>query len=266
MTFLKARREPSFVPANSQMIVELLLNEMCYIYGIINSEVIVLFNILVVEDDQALRELFCTVLSKNGFMHFEAKDGLEAWNVIEKQYIDLIISDVMMPNLDGYELVKSIRQNGFTTPVLMITAKDAYEDMQSGFFAGTDDYMVKPINVNEMILRVNALLKRAQIVNERKLQFGKMELCYDDLTIGINGEKIVIPQKEFYILYKLLSNPNKVFTKQQIMDDIWGVDTESDPHTLDVHMSRIRDRFKDVAQFEIITIRGLGFKAVIHDA
>ncbi len=221
-----------------------------------------MFNILVVEDDQSLRTLFCTVLNKNGFAYFEAKDGLEAWDILEKQYIDLIISDIMMPNIDGYELVKSMRENGYNMPVLMITAKDTFEDMQSGFHVGTDDYMVKPVNVNEMILRVNALLRRAQIVNAKKIQFGDMELCYDDLTVYLNGESMIIPQKEFYILYKLLSNPNKVFTKQQLMNEIWGMDTESDPHTLDVHMSRIRERFKENAPFEIKTIRGLGYKAV----
>ncbi len=225
-----------------------------------------MFNILVVEDDKALRELFCTVLSKNGFVYFEAKDGVEAWDVLEKQYIDLIITDIMMPNMDGYGLVKSLRENGLNTPVLMITAKDAFEDMRSGFHAGTDDYMVKPVNLNEMILRVNALLRRMQIVNERKLQFGNMVLYYDDLTVSLNGEKTVLPQKEFYILYKLLSNPNKVFTKQQLMDEIWGMDTESDPHTVDVHISRLRERFKENEQFEIKTIRGLGFKVVKHDA
>ncbi len=221
-----------------------------------------MFNILVVEDDQALRTLFCTVLSKHGYAYFEAKDGLEAWDIIEKQYIDLMISDIMMPNMDGYELVRGLRENGYNMPILMITAKDTFEDMKSGFHMGTDDYMVKPVNVNEMILRVNALLRRAQIVNERKLQFGDMELSYDDLTVCLNGENMIIPQKEFYILYKLLSNPNKVFTKQQIMDEIWGMNTESDPHTLDVHISRIRERFKDNTQFEIKTIRGLGYKAV----
>jgi len=228
--------------------------------------VVRLFNILVVEDDKALRELFCTVLSKNGFVYFEAKDGVEAWDVLEKQYIDLIITDIMMPNMDGYGLVKSLRENGLNTPVLMITAKDAFEDMRSGFYAGTDDYMVKPVNLNEMILRINALLRRMQIVNERKLQFGKMVLYYDDLTVSVSGEKTVLPQKEFYILYKLLSNPNKVFTKQQLMDEIWGMDTESDPHTVDVHISRLRERFKENEQFEIKTIRGLGFKVVKHDA
>ena len=222
----------------------------------------IMFQILVVEDDKALRELFCTVLSKNGFVYYEARDGVEAWDVLEKHYIDLVISDIMMPNMDGYEFVRSMRKNGLNMPVLMITAKDTFEDMQSGFLAGTDDYMVKPVNVNEMILRINALLKRAQIVNEKKIQFENAELRYDDLTVCINGDCSVLPQKEFYILYKLLSNPNRVFTKQQIMDEIWGMDTESDPHTLDVHISRLRERFKDNAQFEIVTIRGLGYKAV----
>ena len=221
-----------------------------------------MFHILVAEDDRALRELFCTVLSKNGFVYHEARDGVEAWDVLEKQYIDLIVTDIMMPNMNGLEFIKSLRQNGLNLPVLVITAKDAFEDMQSGFLAGTDDYMVKPVNVNEMILRLNALLKRAQIVNEKKIRFENAELRYDDLTVCIAGDCSVLPQKEFYILYKLLSNPNRVFTKQQIMDEIWGMDTESDPHTLDVHISRLRERFKDNAQFEIVTIRGLGYKAV----
>jgi two-component system, OmpR family, response regulator len=219
-------------------------------------------NILVVEDDQALRTLFCTVLSKHDYVYFEAEDGKEALGILEKQYIDLMISDIMMPNIDGYELVRSMRESGYHMPVLMITAKDTFEDMQSGFRAGTDDYMIKPVNVNEMMLRVNALLRRARIVNEKKLQFEDMELRYDDLTVCQSGEEMVIPQKEFYLLYKLLSNPNRVFTKQQLMDEIWGMDTESSPHTLDVHMSRIRERFKENAPFEIKTIRGLGFKAV----
>ncbi len=225
-----------------------------------------MFKILVVEDDRALRELFCTVLSKNGFVYYEAQDGISAWDILEKQYIDLVVSDIMMPNMDGYELVRTLRKNGYDMPVLMITAKDTFEDLQNGFNAGTDDYMVKPVNVNEMILRINALLKRAQIVSEKKIAFGNMELHYDNLTVSVDGNSFVIPQKEFYILYKLLASPNKVFTKQQIMDEIWGMDTESDPHTLDVHISRLRDRFKDNAQFEIITIRGLGYKAVKRDA
>ena len=224
-----------------------------------------MFSILVVEDDRSLSTLFCTVLAKHGYSYYVANDGLEAWDIIEKQYIDMVISDIMMPNMDGYEFVKSLRDNGYNMPVLMITAKDTFEDMKNGFRVGTDDYMIKPVNVNEMILRVNALLRRAQIVNERKLIFGDMVLTYDDLTVFINGEYMLLPQKEFYILYKLLSNPNKAFTKQQLMDEIWGMDTESDPHTLDVHISRLRERFKDNTQFEIKTIRGLGYKAVKYD-
>ncbi|MFW6287478.1 MAG: response regulator transcription factor [bacterium] len=224
-----------------------------------------MFNILVVEDDQSLRTLFCTVLSKNGFAYFEAIDGMEAWDILEKHYIDLIISDIMMPNMDGYEFVKSIREVGYNIPVLMITAKDSFEDMQSGFSVGTDDYMVKPVNVNEMILRVNALLRRSQIVNEKKIQLGEMELSYNDFTVYMNGKSTILPQKEFLLLYKLLSNMNKVFTRQQLMDEIWGVDTESDTHTLDVHISRIRERFRENAPFEIKTIRGLGYKVVKCD-
>ncbi len=225
-----------------------------------------MFKILVVEDDRALRELFCTVLSKNGFVYYEAQDGISAWDILEKHYIDLVVSDIMMPNMDGYELVRTLRKNGYDMPVLMITAKDTFEDLQNGFNAGTDDYMVKPVNVNEMILRINALLKRAQIVSEKKIAFENVELHYDNLAVSVDGNSFVIPQKEFYILYKLLASPNKVFTKQQIMDEIWGMDTESDPHTLDVHISRLRDRFKDNAHFEIVTIRGLGYKAVKRDA
>lgn len=221
-----------------------------------------MFNILVVEDDQSLRALFCTVLSKNGFQYFEAEDGLEALNVLEDQYIDLMISDIMMPNMDGFTLVESMRESGYDMPILMITAKDTFEDMQSGFRVGTDDYMIKPVNVKEMLLRVNALLRRSQIVHEKKMQFGNMQLFYDDLTTELNGEKTILPQKEFYLLYKLLSNPNKIFTKQQLMDEIWGFNTASDPHTLDVHISRIRDRFKENSEFEIKNIRGLGYKAV----
>jgi two-component system, OmpR family, response regulator len=221
-----------------------------------------MFNILVVEDDHALRKLFCTVLSKNGYAYYEAQNGIEALDVLENQFIDLMISDIMMPNMNGYELVESARKIGYNLPILMITAKDSFEDMKSGFSVGTDDYMVKPVNVNEMILRVNALLRRAQVVNAKKLQCGSIELDYDALTVNHNGESMIIPQKEFYLLYKLLSNPNKIFTKQQLMDEIWGMDTESDPHTLDVHISRIRERFKDDEDFEIKTIRGLGYKAV----
>ena len=213
-----------------------------------------------VEDNRLVLKAICRKL-KN-FEIREAEDGFGAVEIAKEWHPDIILMDIMMPNMDGFEFVKTMRASGLNMPVLMITAKDTFEDMQSGFLAGTDDYMVKPVNVNEMILRINALLKRAQIVNEKKIRFENAELRYDDLTVCIGSDCNVLPQKEFYILYKLLSNPNRVFTKQQIMDEIWGMDTESDPHTLDVHISRLRERFKDNAQFEIVTIRGLGYKAV----
>ena len=221
-----------------------------------------MFKILVVEDDSELRGLFEKVLLKNGFTVKCAENGAEALGILENDYIDLIISDIMMPELDGYELVKRLREAGRQTPVLMITAKDAFDDMRQGFMSGTDDYMVKPVNVNEMVLRVNALLRRAQMINARKQIIGGTEFDYDSLTVKYNGKKEELPQKEFMLLYKLVTYPGKIFTRQQIMDDIWGYDTDTDPHTVEVHIGRLRERFRDNSDFEIVTIRGVGYKAV----
>lgn len=221
-----------------------------------------MFHILIVEDDKELRELFSTVLVKNGFKTICAKDGIEALNVLDKDYIDLIISDIMMPNMNGFELIKSIRDAQFNLPILMITAKESFHDKQQGFLLGIDDYMVKPIDVNEMVLRVGALLRRAQIINERKQCVGETLLEYDSLSVYQNGESIILPQKEFYILYKLVSYPNHIFTRQQLMDEIWGIYSETDIRTVDVHINRLRDHFKNNIDFEILTVRGLGYKAV----
>ena len=221
-----------------------------------------MFHILIVEDDKELNELFCTVLIKNGYKTTSAKDGAEALDVLDKEYIDLIISDIMMPNMDGFELVKSIRDALFNLPILMITAKESFQDKQRGFLLGTDDYMVKPINVNEMVLRVGALLRRAQIINERKQCVGETLLEYDSLSVYQNDEAIILPQKEFYILYKLVSYPNHIFTRQQLMDEIWGINSETEVRTVDVHINRLRDRFKNNIDFEILTVRGLGYKVV----
>ena len=221
-----------------------------------------MFNILIVEDDKELRELFCTVLIKNGYKTTSAKDGAEALDVLDKEYIDLIISDIMMPNMDGFELVKSIRDALFNLPILMITAKESFQDKQRGFLLGADDYMVKPINVNEMVLRVGALLRRAQIINERKQCVGETLLEYDSLSVYQNDKVIILPQKEFYILYKLVSYPNHIFTRQQLMDEIWGINSETEIRTVDVHINRLRDRFKNNMDFEILTVRGLGYKVV----
>lgn len=221
-----------------------------------------MFNILVVEDDSKLRQLFCTVLTKNGYRAIPAVNGEEALTVLDKEYIDLMICDIMMPLMDGYELTRTLRDNNNNLPVLMVTARETFADKQQGFLVGIDDYMVKPINVNEMLLRVGALLRRAKIISERRIEWGATVLDYDALTVIQGQESILLPQKEFYLLYKLISYPNKIFTKQQLMDEIWGMDTESDEHTVVVHINRLRERFRESTDFEIVTVRGLGYKAV----
>lgn len=225
-----------------------------------------MFHILVVEDDAELRELFCTVLSDNGYTAVPAADGIAAFDVLDNTYIDLIISDIMMPRMDGYEMTRELREAGYTTPVLMITAKESASDKREGFRVGTDDYMVKPIDVNEMLWRTEALLRRSQLINQRKARLGETEFDCDTLTVRSRGEEVQLPQKEFYLLYKLITSPNRIFTRRQLMDDIWGPDSETDPHTLEVHISRLRERFKGNADFELSTVRGLGYKAVNRHA
>lgn len=221
-----------------------------------------MLKILIAEDDRELRRLFAHVLIKNGYTVKEVGDGKEALDAIDAEYFDLIISDIMMPLMDGYEFVRLLREAGNTTPVLMITAKDAFDDMQQGFVSGTDDYMVKPINVNEMVLRVQALLRRAQMINDRKQTVGGTVLECDTFTVTSDEGSMILPQKEFMLLYKMASFPGRIFTRQQLMDDVWGYDTESDTHTVDVHIGRLRDRFKDNKDFKIVTMRGVGYKVV----
>lgn len=221
-----------------------------------------MFTILVVEDDRELRQLFNRVLVQNGYFVREAENGKAALDALEQEYVDLIISDIMMPVMDGYELVRSLRDANIQIPVLMITAKDAFDDMRMGFLSGTDDYMVKPVNVSEMVLRVGALLRRAQMITDHKQSIGNTELFADSLTVITEGISYVLPQKEFMILYKMVSFPGKIFTRQQIMDDVWGYDMETDPHTLDVHIARLRERFRDNPDFQIVTIRGVGYKVM----
>jgi len=221
-----------------------------------------MLKILIAEDDRELRRLFAHVLLKNGYTVKEVGNGKEALDAIDAEYFDLIISDIMMPVMDGYEFVRLLREAGNTTPVLMITAKDAFDDMRKGFVSGTDDYMVKPINVNEMVLRVQALLRRAQMINDRKQTIGGTVLECDTFTVSCDGENMVLPQKEFMLLYKMASFPGRIFTRQQLMDDVWGYDTDSDTHTVDVHIGRLRDRFKNNNDFKIVTMRGVGYKVV----
>lgn len=221
-----------------------------------------MFKILVVEDNRELSNLFCKVLTREGYTTLGAQDGIEALDILEDEYVDLIISDIMMPRMDGIELVRELRDAKYTIPVLMITAKGTFADKLQSFNAGVDDYMVKPVDVNEMVLRVKALLRRAKIVNERKLTYGDTTLEYDTLTLYTSKGADSLPQKEFMLLYKLASNPNHIYTRQQIMDDIWGMTSETETHTVDVHINRIRDRLRDNPDIEIVTVRGLGYKAV----
>ncbi len=221
-----------------------------------------MLKILIAEDDRELRQLFSHVLIKNGYSVKGVANGKEALDAIDSDFYDLIITDIMMPEISGYELVRSLRDAGNNTPVLMITAKDGFEDMRRGFVSGTDDYMVKPINVNEMILRVQALLRRAQMISERRQVVGNTVMEIDSLTVTTESESLVLPQKEFMLLYKMAASPGKIFTRQQLMDEIWGYENESDTHTVDVHIGRLRDRFRDNSDFKIVTMRGVGYKVI----
>lgn len=221
-----------------------------------------MLKILIAEDDLELRQLFQHVLMKSGYSVKGVSNGQEALDAMDKEFFNLIISDVMMPVMDGYTLVRTLREAGDNTPVLMITAKDAFDDMRQGFISGTDDYMVKPVNVNEMVLRVGALMRRAQMISERRQEIGGTVMECDSLTVTTDKGSVVLPQKEFMLLYKMASFPGKIFTRQQIMDDIWGYESESDTHTVDVHIGRLREKFRDNSDFKIVTLRGVGYKVV----
>lgn len=221
-----------------------------------------MFNVLVVEDDKNLRKLIVTALKQNGYNVFAAENGNQALDMMEHEHIDILITDIMMPDLDGYELTEALRACNYTLPVLMVTARETYQDKQKGFLVGTDDYMVKPIDLNEMVLRVGALLRRSKIVNEHKLSVGSVTLDYDAVSIKMGKETITLPPKEFYLLFKLLSYPNVIFTRMQLMDEIWGMDSEADDRTVDVHIKRLRERLRDCKEFEIVTVRGLGYKVI----
>ncbi|WP_303871531.1 response regulator transcription factor [Acetobacterium wieringae] len=220
-----------------------------------------MFRILICEDDNHIRRLFRDVLEKEGYSVFEAIDGVMALEQLEKNHIDLLITDVMMPHMDGHALTKTLRDGGLELPILMITARESIDDKKSGFKAGTDDYMVKPVDMDEMLLRVFALLRRAKIANEQRLVVGKTVLDYEALTLNIGDETITLPKKEFLLLFKLLSAPNRIFTRAQIMDEIWGYESESDHRTVDVHIKRLREKLEHNRDFEIITVKGLGYKS-----
>ena len=218
--------------------------------------------ILVVEDDTNTRKLMCAVLRQHGFETIQAADGAAALELMDKRHVDLVLLDLMMPGMDGYELTRQLRGTWANLPILMVTARQEPGDKRQGFLAGTDDYMTKPVDEQEMILRVKALLRRAQIASERKIICGDAELNYDALTVSRGQEVVALPQKEFQLLFKLLSYPGVIFTRLQLMDEIWGMESQSDDHTLNVHINRLRDRFRGWQEFEIVTVRGVGYKAV----
>ncbi len=224
-----------------------------------------MFNILVVEDDKNLRKLITTYLQRNKYNTYEATNGEEALNVLDQSYIDLIVSDIMMPKMDGYELIKSLREAKYDVPILIITAKSEIEDKKEGFLLGADDYMVKPIDIEEMLLRVQVLLRRSKSASEKKIQIGDLLLNYNQLSVIKKDKVYNLAQKEFYLLYKLLSTPNTIFTRQELIEEVWGLESDSDYRTVDVHIKRIREKMKDVEEFEIVTIRGIGYKAIIHE-
>lgn len=224
-----------------------------------------MFNVLIVEDNKNTQKLLNLILKKEGFATSLANDGVDALDFIEKKHFDIILLDAMMPNLDGFEFTKLLRNNNVLTPIIMVTAKGEIEDKTKGFLTGVDDYIVKPIDDKELILRINALLRRAQITHKKIISFNGVTLDYKTLTVTKNNETITLPNKEFHLLFKLLSFPGRIFTKQELFEEIWGLESESMEHTVTVHINRLRYKFSDFSEFEIFTIRNLGYKAVINN-
>ncbi len=221
-----------------------------------------MFHILVVDDDKNTRLLLKAVLEAERYTVSTAENGEAALDIMDREHIDLVVLDIMMPKMDGYRFTETLRSTDNNLPILMVSAKHMPEDRRRGFIVGTDDYMTKPIDEEEMLLRVRALLRRARIASERKITLGSVVLDYDSLTVSRGGEVQELPQKEFLLLYKLLSYPGKIFTRIQLMDEIWGADSDTGWETVTVHIGRLRKRFEGWSEFEIVSVRGLGYKAV----
>ena len=221
-----------------------------------------MFHILVADDDKNTRRLMQAVLERDGYTVSLAANGQEALEVLDREHIDLVVLDVMMPRMDGYAFTATLRETKSDLPILMVSAKHLPEDRKRGFLAGTDDYMTKPVDMEEMLLRIRALLRRAKIVSERLITMGHVTLDYDAYTVSRAGEVQKLPQKEFLLLYMLLSYPGKIFTRIQIMDEIWGAESDSGWETVTVHIARLRKRFEGWEEFSIESVRGLGYKAV----
>jgi len=221
-----------------------------------------MFHILVVDDDKNTRMYFETVLEMSGYTVTVAGNGEEALEVMDREHIDLVVLDIMMPKMNGYEFTRTLRECDDYLPILMVSAKHLPMDKNRGFAVGTDDYMTKPVNKEEFLYRIKALLRRARIANERKITVGDVTLDYDSLSVTRGDEVQVLPQKEFLLLYKLLSYPGQIFTRIQLMDEIWGAESETGWETVTVHVGRLRRRFEGWNEFEIVSVRGLGYKAV----
>ncbi len=222
-----------------------------------------MFNILVVEDDKSVGKLMKSVLTDAGYNCTLAENGKVALDVMDKQKIDLAVVDIMMPVMNGYEFTKTLRDGACDIPILMVTAKITHEDKKKGFALGIDDFLAKPFDTDELLWRVKALARRSKIANEKKLTLGSTELDYNAFSVKVDGNEISVTPKEFLLLYKLLSYPNQLFTKRQIMDEIWSFDSESDEHTVEVHINRLREKFKDNKDFAIKTIRGFGYMGTV---
>ncbi len=224
-----------------------------------------MFNILVVEDDNATSNLFKTVLEQNAYNVYIANNGKIAFDVLEKIHIDLIILDIMMPEMDGYTFMEEFRAFDSNTPIMMVSAKQMLDDKIRGFKLGVDDYMAKPVDIEEMLLRIQALLRRSRIASSKKLVVGNTLFDYESMSVTCNKKDIPLTKKEFQLVYLLLSYPNKIFTRLQLMDEIWGLDSDSTDTTINVHINRLRKSFENCNDFDLITIRGLGYKAVIKN-
>ena len=219
-------------------------------------------NVLIVDDECGIREIIKEYCENEGYNVLESENGMIALTLLERTKVDIIILDIMMPKMDGYELTKLLRENDNNLPILMVSAKQMPVDKNRGFAVGTDDYMTKPVNQDEFLYRIKALLRRAKIASERKIVIGEVVIDYDSLTVTRNDEVIELPQKDFLLLYKLLSYPGKIFTRIQLMDEIWGADSETGWETVTVHVGRLRKKFEGWSEFEIESVRGLGYKAV----
>lgn len=219
-----------------------------------------MFAILVIEDDPSTRRLMSTVLRRGGYTPIDATDGEDALRIMDRQHVDLILLDIMMPRMDGFEFTQTVRGGGCNVPILMTTAKETLADKRRAFGLGADDYMVKPIDEEELLLRISALLRRARIAHERSITVGETTLYYDSYSVTDREGEHILPQKEFLLLFKLLSYPGKTFTRRHLMDELWGMDSDTDERTVDVHINRLRERFRTSSDFEIVTIRGLGYK------